>query len=187
MEIWKNIKGYDGIYKISNYGRVKNIKIYGHYHIRNNKIYKDYTYIHKYKQFRQNKVLKFISNTYGYLFVNLYKNNKSKMHTIHNLVAQHFIPNINNKEQINHIDGDKKNNHVSNLEWCTNSENIKHAYDNNLMNSDHIRKPIKIIKDDFNKTFNSITDGSKYLNCTVANLCTGVKKGKYKGYMVFYI
>tara|TARA_R110000822_G_scaffold138001_3_gene275507 strand:+ start:2754 stop:3311 length:558 start_codon:yes stop_codon:yes gene_type:complete len=62
-----------------------------------------------------------------YLFVSLWKNNREKHYYIHRLIAGAFIDNLNNKPFINHIDGDMMNNHVSNLEWCTQSENVQHA------------------------------------------------------------
>lgn len=104
MEQWKQIKGYEN-YLISNLGNVKTIK---------GKV----------------KTIIYDSSKYGY--VELWKNNKGKKFRIHRLVAEAFIPNIYNKEQVNHIDGNKENNSVSNLEWVTPKENIRHAIDNNL-------------------------------------------------------
>lgn len=103
MEKWKNILGFDGNYQISNYGNVKSFI--------NNIILKP-------------GIASKRNNKQGYKVVNL----KGKLYYIHRLVAEAFIPNIANKPQINHIDGNKLNNKVDNLEWCTNSENIKHAY-----------------------------------------------------------
>ena len=65
--------------------------------------------------------------------VELWKNNKREVPFIHRLVAKAFIPNPQNKPQVNHIDGDRRNNHVDNLEWCTNGENVKHAYAHGLI------------------------------------------------------
>lgn len=101
-EKWKFIEGLEGKYQISNYGNVFNV--------------------------RTHKLLK-PSNINGYRRVNI-----SKIGTfyIHILVAKHFIPNPKNKPCINHIDCNKANNKVSNLEWCTYKENTKHAWENGL-------------------------------------------------------
>lgn len=100
-EIWKDIKEYESIYQVSNLGRVKRVKT--------------------------NRVLKAFKNTQGYLLVHLYKNNDSSNHRIHRLLAQAFIPKPENKPEVNHIDEDKTNNIVSNLEWVTSRENINHG------------------------------------------------------------
>ena len=81
---------------------------------------------------RYNRYLKSRVNRYGYLHINLRKDKKGYDKTIHRLVAKAFIPNPENKPEVNHIDGNKLNNHVSNLEWCTRSENTKHAFDTGL-------------------------------------------------------
>lgn len=103
-EIWKTIDGFDN-YLISNLGNVKTIK-------------------GKFKKVNYGK------SDYGY--VELWKNNKGTKYRVHRLVAMNFIPNPDKKEQVNHIDGDKHNNSVNNLEWVTCKENIRHAIDNNL-------------------------------------------------------
>ena len=115
MEIWKDITGYDGVYQISNYGRVRRF----------------------WKKSQWNpegklKMLKVSIGERGYQCVNLYKNGKRTTCKIHRLVSFEFIENTLNKPQVNHIDGNKINNHVDNLEWCTCSENLKHAYKTGL-------------------------------------------------------
>ncbi len=107
IEVWKDIKGYEGLYQISNCGRVRSLI--------------------------SNKIRKFSVNHKGYFQIMLYKDNVGKNYRVNRLVAEAFIGNPYNKEQVNHIDGDKKNNHVSNLEWVTGMENIKHAIDNGLI------------------------------------------------------
>lgn len=108
MEIFKIIDGYDGDYLISNKGNVKSLKN------------------------KKEMILTNCINTRGYLYVKLSKQNHKKLFIIHRLVAEYFIPNPHNKPYVNHIDGNKQNNDVSNLEWVTCSENIKHAYDTGL-------------------------------------------------------
>lgn len=114
-EVWKDIDGYEGKYKISNLGRVKSL-----------------VFSNRQSTFLKERILKPQKNK-KYLQVSLCKNNKIKIINIHRLVALTFIPNPNNLPQINHIDGNKLNNIVENLEWCTCSQNIQHAYNNGLM------------------------------------------------------
>lgn len=86
---------------------------------------------------KSNKWLKSMNNGTGYLYVALYKNSKSYNKYVHRLVAITFILNPDNKPSINHIDGNKQNNCVNNLEWVTKSENEIHAYKIGLKNSKH--------------------------------------------------
>ena len=115
-EIWKDIKGYKEFYQISNFGKVKSLKRI---------IYK----INGQKQHRKERILKMLFDKDGYKFVVLFKNNTRKHSSIHRLIANHFIPNINNLPEVNHKNGNKANNKVSNLEWCTEKFNSKHAHD----------------------------------------------------------
>ena len=96
QEIWKKIDGFIN-YQVSNFGRIKSV----------NKILKPY----------QNK-------KNGYMYTHLSQNGCTKVIRIHRLVANAFIPNLENKPYINHIDGNKENNCVDNLEWCTQKENV---------------------------------------------------------------
>ena len=122
MEIWKDISGYEK-YEVSNFGKVRSrarkcVDTWGR------------------ECFRKTKILSPASDHKGYMFVVLYdKNQNTKAIKIHRLVAEAFIPNPNEYQQINHIDGNKKNNNKSNLEWCTGSQNIRHAYENGLMHA----------------------------------------------------
>ena len=99
----KNIEGYDGMYQVSECGKV----------------------------YSQIKELKQTLNK-GYLYLNLKNNGIQKFCSVHRLVALNFIANPQNKPQVNHIDGNKQNNNVSNLEWATAKENTNHAYDTGL-------------------------------------------------------
>lgn len=112
-EIWKPIKGYEGRYRISSKGRVFSIK--------NNKIMS-------------------LCDSSGYYMVKLSNGcvKTAKMKKVHRLVAEAFIPNPKSLPCINHINGNKLDNNFKNLEWCTVSQNTKHAYDNNLNNFTNI-------------------------------------------------
>lgn len=105
-EIWKDIKGYEGLYQISNLGNVKSLS---KQIIRSNG---------KKQTFKEKKLKPGLSKN-GYLSVSLFKNGKGKTYMIHRLVAETFIENINNYKCINHKDENKQNNIVNNLEWCT--------------------------------------------------------------------
>ena len=120
-EKWLDIKGYEGLYQVSNLGRIKSIP-----HIVNtiDKRGWEYSYIAK------EKILKNVKGTVGYAQVNLYGHNKTLIvKNVHRIVAIHFIKNPHNKKFVNHKDGNKMNTSASNLEWCTASENMRHAYD----------------------------------------------------------
>ena len=98
-EIWKPIDGYEGLYEISTFGRVKSlVDCHG---------------------IKRDKIVKPLHSRYGYLLVNLYKNKQLKSARIHHLVAIAFIPDHLNLPYINHKDEEKTNNFVGNLEWCT--------------------------------------------------------------------
>lgn len=120
MEIWKDVAGYEGLYKVSSQGRVKSLLRTNIGSDGRNRTFKE-------------KILKPVHDGKGYFQVSLCKNGKAKMFLIHRLVSLAFIPNPYNKPEVNHKDGDKARNDVSNLEWNTGSENIKHAFDTGLM------------------------------------------------------
>ena len=106
MEIWKDIKGYEGLYQISNKGRVKSLN---------------------YRRTGKEKILISSDDGKGYLCVKLCKNNKIKNHKIHRLVAQAFLPNPDNLPEVNHQDTNTSNNCVENLEWCTHAYNMHYS------------------------------------------------------------
>jgi hypothetical protein len=113
IEEWKNIIGFDTQYEISNFGRVRSKNRY-------------VNITEKKQRFYKSKILKQTTQRNGYKCIGLHLNKYVKIFLIHRLVADMFILNKEKKTQINHIDGNKNNNNVSNLEWCTCSENNLH-------------------------------------------------------------
>ena len=126
IEVWKQVIGYEGQYEVSNMGRLryvpKTVMVFR----------KDTSRSHAVSI--KGKTSNGAANSKGYVYVKLQRDRKRQSVKMHRLVALHFIPNPNNLPQVNHIDGDKKNNKAVNLEWCNNSHNIKHAYSSGLMN-----------------------------------------------------
>jgi hypothetical protein len=120
-EIWRDISGFEDYYQISNFGRIRGL---------------NRTIIDK-NGLRKNlkgKILKPPMASNGYLFFRPCKNGIITNFLLHRIVAQAFVPNLNNKPEINHKDFNKKNNIYTNLEWCTHSENHKHLFDNGIKN-----------------------------------------------------
>ena len=116
-EIWKDIKGYEGRYQVSNMGRVKSLGRTTS--AKNNS-----------EQYRKERFLKPMTSRNGYLQVNLYDSYGKKRFAVHRLVCEVFHENPENKPCVNHIDENKTNNTASNLEWCTYQENINHGTHN---------------------------------------------------------
>jgi hypothetical protein len=108
LENWKDIEGFEGIYQVSSLGNIRNYK---------------------------KQILTPVKTDDGYLRVHLRKTGVSKNLRVHRIVANHFIENPENKPEVNHINGNKTDNRVENLEWVTKSENAIHAYKHGLQNS----------------------------------------------------
>lgn len=117
-ESWKDIKGFEGLYQVSNLGRVKTLEKEVS-HSRNKLL----------KVKRKSIIKKQVFNKKnGYMYVSLNKDKKMYNFSIHRLVAIHFIDNFNNKSEVNHIDGNKTNNTILNLEWVNAKENTNHSF-----------------------------------------------------------
>ena len=116
MEKWKSIKDYEGIYEISNLGNIKSLQRL----IERPKEVGSFT--------QSERILKPSKCLGGYNGVTLVINTKKKRHLVHRLVAAAFLNNKFNHKYVNHIDGNRHNNNVNNLEWCTQSHNKKHSY-----------------------------------------------------------
>lgn len=169
MEIWKNIDGFENLYKISTYGRIKSLG--------NGKSTNSTT--------KQERILKTNYSSTGYEKAKLFKNGKRHYFSIHRLVALNFLSNDLNKKEVNHKDGNKQNNNVSNLEWVTASENQLHAFKHGLqkskMGKDHIQsKSIKQLDLNGNliRTFESINQVKRELGFNSYGIIKCCKKEK---------
>lgn len=171
-EIWKPIPHYEGMYEASNLGRIRTDE---------NKT--TYTSHHGIRHWEQ-RILKYKvknGNEYktGYR-VSLWKDGKSKDYLVARLIASTFIENnlLNKSLTVNHIDGNRLNNHIENLEWCSLAENIKKGFENGL----YFQKGVVLIdkKDNTEKEFRSLSVASEYLGFCHGYLSYKIKKGKFE-------
>ena len=129
------------------------------------------------------KLIPQIAKRGGYLVIKISYSGKKKCVKIHRLVAESFLENNLNKPQVNHIDGNKINNHVSNLEWCTSSENLKHAYATGLNKGNKEYTSVRILAKNLTtgdkKEFSSIREAGRSLGVFGQNICSNLS-GKIK-------
>lgn len=165
MEEWRDVEGYNGIYQVSDAGRVRSKwipssssdrqKVAHFYHIL--------------------KPVKASNGYYNVTFCDESGNKKQK--SIQRLVAEAFIPNTENKPQVNHIDGDKYNNGVDNLEWATSRENILHAHSNGLTKLPNNAR--RVMRSD-GEVFESIAAGGRSIGhvhgAHVGEVCNGTRR-----------
>ena len=170
-EIWKDIKGYEGLYQISNMGRVKRLAGKG---------------------CKQERILKAKKDNSGYLLVHLYKDGKSKYYLVHRLVAQAFLENQDNLPEVNHKDEDKQNNCMENLEYCSRSYNMtyngraKKVAEKNINNSRKSKPVIGINKvSGLILEFSSINEASRQTSISLGGICECCK-GKRKSIKGYY-
>ena len=191
---------------VSNLGRVKNVKPYAEQ--------KSTKYKERSGKSREKILAITIQPNNGYCYVHIQVDGKSKGFRVHRLVAETFIPNYENKPYVNHIDGDKTNNCVDNLEWCTAKENTQHAMHNGLMNTDehwekvkdkmgknHIKRPVVLydkLSGEFIIRFDSIKECSdwfidmgysqgteKTTKTNIQDVLSGRRKSIY-GFKIYY-
>ena len=164
-EIWKDIPEFEGIYEVSNMGRIRSLSRIVRSG-RGNRI-------------NPTVILKPAIGQWGYEQVCLRKDGKKYTKRVNRLVAQAFIPNPNNLPQVNHIDGDKTNNCVDNLEWCDASHNMKHCFDNRMSNW---TTKIRIIET--GEVFNSKAECARKIggHISLIDMCLKGKRKTHKGY-----
>ena len=164
-EIWKDIKDYEGLYMVSNWGRVKSIK------------------------FGKERILKPVTNSSGYLSVKLCKDGKVKAFTVHRLVAEAFLPNPDNLPCVNHKDENKQNNNVSNLEWCNCKYNINYGTGIERRSKKKSKPVLQYTLDgEFVREWESATQAEKeggFNNGHIIAVCGG-KRNNHKGYIWRY-
>lgn len=168
-EIWKDILGCEGLYQVSNFGRVKSFK------------------------FGKERILKPGTNKYGYLIVILCKNGKVKHFYVHRLVAEAFIPNPHNYPCVNHKDECKTNNNVNNLEWCTYTYNNNYGtkierISKNRDTSKYFKPILQYTLDGvFVREWKSIAEAGRngFNQGHITDCCRGVRK-THKGFIFKY-
>ena len=159
-EIWNDVPGYEGLYEVSNYGKVRNIKT--------------------------KRIMKCTKNPCGYSIIGLRKNNKQHFHVLARIVANVFIPNPENKTEVNHIDGNKNNNTVSKLEWVNRNENMKHALKTGLLRNASRKLPLKIyqldLEGNFIREWENSNELKEYLKKDISHIyacCRGSEQTAY--------
>lgn len=173
MEIWKNIKGFEGLYQVSNYGRVKSLQRKVRWRNGTRTI--------------NERVLHFgyDKNYQGYQIVVLSKNGICKTYKVHRLVAEAFIPNPDKLPQVNHKDESKENNHCTNLEWCSRSYNINYGNRNKSVSKSVLQFDMN---GNFIKEWGSTMEVQRekgYSNQNISACCNGLYSQSY-GYVWKY-
>ena len=184
FEEWRDIEGFEGIYQVSNMGRVKSLD-----RVVNSKLNPQGLIP------RKGKILKPYGTSWKYLLVCLSNGDVCKRACVHRLVAENFIPNPDNLPQVNHKNGIKTDNRVSNLEWVSISQNVKHAYDTGLTKKRFgVKHPMARSvnqyskQGEFIKTWSFIGEAVNALNCNGngISLCCRGKRRSAGGYVWRY-
>jgi len=171
-EIWKPINQYEGLYEVSNLGNVRSL---------------DKIAFTKagWKRAYKGRMIKPKKHNGGYSTIILHRDGKTQTRTIHRLVAEAFLPNPNNYPEVNHIDENKTNNAVSNLEWCTRIQNQHHG---TAIERSNLKQRIPFYQIDHEGHIVKRWDGFKVLQrdgqfqrCEVSKCCRGLRD-TYKGY-----
>lgn len=175
-EVWRDIPEWEGFYQVSNLGNVRSLDRDIEY-LNNGTL----TTLHL-----KGKVLKQRADEEGYMRICLAKNGRTKLYGVHRLVAQAFIPNPENKPTVNHIDGNKSNNYLSNLEWATLEEQYAHAVKTGLIDMDKFKdrtnvkrklsKPVVCVET--GQVFESQSDAERKLGLCATAVWHSIHTGK---------
>lgn len=162
-EEWKDIKDLEGLYQVSNWGNVMSLN---------------------YNGTGKPRLMKTVKNKYGYLVVKLFKDRKPKMFRVNRLVAETFIPNPDNLHQVNHIDENKENNRVDNLEWCTPKYNCNYGTRNERRVKTQSKPVLQLtLTGDLIKEWSSVAEcGRNGFNQSLVCQCCNGKRKTHKGF-----
>lgn len=163
QEEWRDIAGYEGLYRVSNFGRIKSLD--------RKQIYSNGD-IHYYK----GKMLKPSRAIGGYLKIRLGSTGREA--GVHRFVAETFVPNPKGYPEVNHIDGDKHNNRADNLEWCDRRANMAHCH--NVLGKPTGKTKTPVICIDTGEVFDSLSTASKEKHINLGHLCEAVNGKRHK-------
>ena len=151
-EIWKPVKGYEGLYEASSLGRIKSLP----------------------RNTTRGKI-RVSNNIRGYPSLRLSNKGVITRHPVHRLVLKAFLPNPENKPQCNHKNGIKHDNRIENLEWSTAKENARHAFDTGLRTGAGKKPVCQLSKERrFLRVFESLTEGARYCGCRISTISSAI-------------
>lgn len=175
QEVWKDIAGYEGLYQASSMGRIRRLR-----------------FINNYVDKRKITIVKAYPINSGYLKIMFHKDGGYENKLVHRIIAETFIPNPKGLDQVNHKDGNKHNNNADNLEWCTQSENMRHAVNMGLFTAFSLGKygadnpkaiPVEMLDKNTGellKRFGSLIDAAHFLGKEKSGHIVSCCKGKLK-------
>lgn len=166
MEQWRDIDGFEGMYQVSDLGRVRSLE----------RTVKMVRYGKEYDMHHKGRILKTIVMKDGYESIQIFKDSKHHTYKVHRLVAKAFLPNPDNLPEVNHKDGNKCNNTSENLEWCTRGHNIRHAFKNGLIDKNNMTCNRKRVMRSDGIVFDSLTEAARASGACVGNVskcCSG--------------
>ena len=158
-EIWKDIQGYEGMYQVSNLGKIRSLD-------------RVVVYKNGQKHFYKGSILTPGKGVTGYLTVRLGSHGREA--GVHRFVAENFIPNIEEKSDVNHINGDKSDNRVCNLEWVNRKENMAHC--KNILKKRTGKAPVEVLCVEQNKIYASISDAAEKTGASISHISTIINK-----------
>lgn len=168
-EEWRDVQDYEGVYQVSNYGRIKRVE--------HTKVYKSANQSGKFMaHYRYDAmILKPCFDSGGYIQIHLCRHQKKRWTKIHRLVAEAFLPNPDNLPQVNHKDGNKENSRLDNLEWVSMSDNMQHAYKTGL-NFGRVKAILQFdLNGNFVQEFKSITEAAKAVDRNPSSIQSHLK------------